>query len=139
MNTLPVVLLYGHDEMLLLTRSLIFKHAGYGVSIARELKDIAPMLGKGHVGLIVLCYSLSRTECVTAGFIAKNRSDVPTLLMTADGASRDRYLGDVADALFDSMLGAEALLQKVARMLHVERQRVLAEAFDGRRPSTGAA
>lgn len=79
------MLLYGHDELLLSTRKLVWEWAGHQVSVAQELGQISQVLDREHVDLIVLCYSLSRTECAMAGLIAKSHSEVPTLLMTKCG------------------------------------------------------
>jgi DNA-binding NtrC family response regulator len=130
MNIPPVVLLYGHDEMLLLTRSLVFQQAGYRVNTARELQESSPLLGKGHVDLVVLCYTLSHAECVTAGRIAKNRSEVPTLLITAYGEGQDCSLREVADADCDSFLGPAAMVAEADRMLEIVRQRILEERME---------
>lgn len=123
MRNASAVLLYGHDEMLLLTRKLVLERAGYQVSVAQELRQVSRLLDREHVDLIVFCYSLSRTECATAGLIAKSRSEVPILLMTecGDTGSRDCDMREVADARFDSMLGPEALIRKVDGILHIER------------------
>jgi len=119
------VLLYGHDELLLVTRSLVLEWAGYEVSVAQELRQVSCLLDGKHVDLIVLCYSLSRTECAMAGLIAKSRSEVPTLLMTEHGqtGNRDCDMREVADVCFDSMLGPEALIRKVDTILQIKRPR----------------
>src|SRR5258708_26368271 len=115
MKNPSAILLYGHDELLLWTRRLVFEWAGYEVSIAQELRQISPLLDREHVDLIVLCHSLSLTECAIAGLIAKSRSEVPTLLVTKCGRTggRDCDMREVADACFDCMLGPEALIRKV--------------------------
>jgi DNA-binding response OmpR family regulator len=123
MRNSSAVVLYGHDERLLLTRKLVLEWAGYQVSVAQELRQISRLLDREHVDLIVLCYSLTRTECATAGLIAKSRSEVPTLLITecGDRGSRDCSMREVADARFDSMLGPEALVSEVDAILKIER------------------
>jgi DNA-binding response OmpR family regulator len=141
MKNPSAVLLYGHDELLLWTRRLVFEWAGYQVSVAQELRQVSCLLDREHVDLIVLCYSLSRTECAIAGLIAKSRSDVPTLLMTecGDRGSRDCDMREVADACFDSMLGPEALVRKVDALLQIERPRTLPMQMETRYARQGVA
>jgi DNA-binding response OmpR family regulator len=134
MRNSSAVVLYGHNERLLLTRKLVLEWAGYQVSVAQELRQISQLLDREHVDLIVLCYSLSRTECAIAGLIAKSRSEVPTLLITecGDGGSRDCDMREVADARVDSMLGPEALVGKVDAILHIERLNTLPALMEAR-------
>jgi DNA-binding response OmpR family regulator len=141
MKNPPAVLLYGHDEILLFTRRLIFEGAGYQVSVAQELPQVSQLLDREHIDLIVLCYSLTRTECAIAGLIAKNRAEVPTLLITEyrDKGSRDCEMREVADTLFDSMLGPEALIRNVDAILHIKRPRTLPVQMDRRYASQGVA
>jgi DNA-binding response OmpR family regulator len=125
MKNPSVVLFYGHNELLLWTRKLLLEWAGYEVSVAQELRQVSCLLDRKHVDLIVLCYSLSRTECAMAGLIAKSRSEVPTLLMTEHGqtGNRDCDMREVADVCFDSMLGPEALIRKIDTILQIKRPR----------------
>jgi DNA-binding response OmpR family regulator len=141
MKNPSAVLLYGHDELLLWTRRLVFEWAGYQVSVAQELRQVSRLLDREDVDLIVLCYSLSRTECAIAGLIAKSRTEVPTLLMTECGerGSRDCDMREVADARFDSLLGPEALVRKVDAILHIKRPHTFPVQMDRRYASQGVA
>jgi DNA-binding response OmpR family regulator len=141
MKNPSAVLLYGHDELLLWTRRLVFEWAGYQVSVAQELRQVSRLLNREHVDLIVLCYSLSRTECAIAGLIAKSRTEVQTLLMTecGDRGSRDCDMREVADARFDCMLGPEALVRKVDAILHIERLNTLPAQMETRYARQGVA
>ena len=134
MKNPSAVLLYGHDELLLWTRRLVLEWAGYEIRVAQELRQVSRLLDREHVNLILLCYSLSRTECVMAGLIAKSRAEVPTLLMTECGGSvgRDCDMREVADACFDSTLGPEALVRKVDAILHIKRPYTLPARMEQR-------
>ena len=141
MKNPSAILLYGHNELLLRTRRLVLEWAGYEISVAQELRQVSRLLDREHVDLIVLCYSLSRTECAIAGLVAKNRSEVPTLLMTECGemGNRDCGMREVADACFDSMLGPEALVGKVDALLRIERPHTLLAQMGTRYAPQGAA
>jgi DNA-binding response OmpR family regulator len=139
MKNPSAILLYGHDELLLWTRRLVFEWAGYEVSVAQELQQVSQLLDREDVGLIVLCYSLSRAEC--AELIAASRSEVPTLLITECGemGNRDCDVKEVADAWFDSILGPEALVRKVDAILHIKRPHTFPIQMDKRYASQGVA
>jgi DNA-binding response OmpR family regulator len=139
MKNHSAVLLYGHDELLLWTRRLVLEWAGYEVSVAQELRQASQLLDQEDVGLIVLCYSLSRAEC--AELIATSPSEVPTLLITECGemGNRDCDMREVADTCFDSILGPEALVRKVDAILHIKRPHTFPIQMDRRYASQGVA
>jgi DNA-binding response OmpR family regulator len=141
MKNPSAILLYGHDELLLWTRKLLLEWAGYEVNVAQEFRQLSQLLDREHVDLIVLCYSLSRTECAIAGLIAKSRSEVPTLLMTEHGqtANRDCDMREVADMCFDCMLGPEALIRKIDTILQIKRPRWFPTEIERRFASQGVA
>ena len=139
MKNHSAILLYGHEEMLLWTRRLVLEWAGYEVSVAQELRQAFQLLDREDVGLILLCYSLSRAEC--AELIATSGSEVPTLLMTECGemGNRDCDMREVADTCFDSILGPEALVRKVDAILHIKRPHTFPVQMDKRYASQGVA
>jgi DNA-binding response OmpR family regulator len=139
MKNHSAILLYGHEEMLLWTRRLVLEWAGYEVSVAQELRQASQLLDREDVGLILLCYSLSRAEC--AELIATSRGEVPTLLMTECGVmgNRDCDTREVADSCFDSILGPEALVRKVDAILHIKRPHTFPVQMDNRYASQGVA
>jgi DNA-binding response OmpR family regulator len=139
MKNHSAILLYGHNELLLWTRRLVLEWAGYEVGVAQELRQASQLLDREDVGLIVLCYSLSRAQC--AELIATSRSEVPTLLITECGemGNRDCDRREVADACFDSILGPEALVRKVDAILHIKRPHTFPVPMDNRYASQGVA
>jgi len=141
MKNPSTVLLYGNDEMLLWTRKLVLEWAGYEVCVAQEIAQLSELLDREDVDLILLCYSLSRTECADARLIAKSHSEVPTLLMTECGhrGSPDGDRREVADARFDCMLGPEALVRKVDAILHIKRPHSFPTQIARRHASEGVA
>jgi DNA-binding NtrC family response regulator len=116
----PTILLYGHDELLLMTRARILMGAGFRASVTCEVKQIPQLVRELRADIIVLCHSLSCTDRVVAAMVAKNhRAEVRTLLMMADGSMGecDYEFSEVADEMFNLSLEPEKLVEKVRSML----------------------
>jgi DNA-binding NtrC family response regulator len=118
--TPPTILLYGHDELLLMTRSRILVGAGFRACMTCEVRQIPQLVRELQADLVVLCHSLSCTDRVVAAMVAKNhRAEVRTLLMMADGSMGecDSEFSEVADEMFNLSLEPEKLVEKVRSML----------------------
>jgi DNA-binding response OmpR family regulator len=130
------VLFYGHDELLLMTRRRILEGAGFRADVTSEVREIPRLLRALPADLVVLCHSLSRTECVVAGMVARNhRPDVQMLLLASDGffGERDTSMSEVADDVLTLSLEPERLVAKVRSMLDERpRGRVTAFSEEGR-------
>jgi DNA-binding response OmpR family regulator len=120
----PSILFYGHDELLLMTRRRILEGVGFRADVTSEVKEIPRLVRKLPADLVVLCHSLSRTECVVAGLVARNhRPEVRMLLLAADGffgerdRERDSLMSEVADDILTLSLEPERLVAKVRSML----------------------
>jgi hypothetical protein len=90
-----------------------------------DVMEIPRLVRELCTDLVVLCHSLSRTECVLAGMIAKNhRAALRTLLIVADGSigECDYGMSEVADQIFNLSLGPEKLVAKVRSMLNERPQ-----------------
>ena len=120
MPTPPTILLYGHDQLLLMTRARILVGAGFRSIMTCEVRQIPQLVRELKADLVVLCHSLSCTERVVAAMVAKNhRAEVRTLLMVADGSMGecDYEFTEVADEIFNLSLEPEKLVEKVRSML----------------------
>ena len=120
MPTPPTILLYGHDELLLMTRSRILVGAGFRACMTCEVRQIPQLVRELQADLVVLCHSLSCRERVVAGMVAKNhRAEVRTLMIVADGSMGECDCGfsEVADEIFNLSLEPEKLVEKVRSML----------------------
>jgi DNA-binding response OmpR family regulator len=121
----PTILFYGHDELLLMTRRRILEGAGFRAGVTSQLKEIPRLVCELPADLVVLCHSLSRTECVMAGLLTRNhRPDVRMLLMVAEGFFRERdcAMSEVADDILTLSLEPENLVAKVRSMLKEQPQ-----------------
>jgi hypothetical protein len=118
--TPPAIVLYGHDEQLLMRRARILEDAGFRTSIALDVREIPQLVRKPPTDLVILCNSLSRTECELAGMVAKNhRAVLRTLLIVPASWVRERdwEKSEVADDVFSLGLEPEKLAVKVKGMV----------------------
>jgi hypothetical protein len=119
-HTDQTILLYGHDELLLMTRGRILDGAGFLTCMTMDVMEIPRLVRELSTDLVVLCHSLSRTECVLAGMVAKNhRAALRTLLIVTDECigERDYEMSEVADEIFKLSLEPEKLVAKVRSMI----------------------
>jgi|SRR5580698_2430512 hypothetical protein len=56
------ILVYGNDEMLLITRRMVFEKAGYTVFTANSLSSAALVLMNHQIDVLLLCQTLSDDE-----------------------------------------------------------------------------
>lgn len=132
MSILSSVMFFGRDELLLQTRGRIFELAGFQVSFAEELRQVSPVVSEHSVDLIVLCHSLSSTECTAVRLIAENAGIQVLQLLITDrgvGEGHDSEMKKPAGVTFDWMRGPEALLEEVCSLLHIERRWTPSEAL----------
>jgi DNA-binding response OmpR family regulator len=122
----PTVVFYGHDELLLMTRRRILEGAGFRADVTSEVKEIPRLVRELPADLVVLCHSLSCTECLAAGMVARNhRPEVRMLLMVAAEGfvrERDTSMSEVADDILTLSLEPESLVAKVRSMLQERPQ-----------------
>jgi CheY-like chemotaxis protein len=114
MNVGPHVLVVSRDEMLLQTRQLILG-TFFQVNGAGRMQEVQALMASKKFDLIVLCYSLSNTDCQRVCDLAACQTNRPQILMLRAAGS------DLARPGADEELGAEAgpygLLKKAAEML----------------------
>jgi hypothetical protein len=66
MSSAYVLLMYGTGEVLLHTRGLIFEMEGYRVYRVRNYRALFSRLLTESIDILVLCHSLSQSECLQA-------------------------------------------------------------------------
>jgi|GEM_PF-2713372 len=59
----PSILLFGHDRILLETRTLVLERGGCNVSVTSDLQDAIGRIDAELVDLLILCHTLSPEEC----------------------------------------------------------------------------
>lgn len=109
------ILVYGSDDVLLGTRTLVLEKAGYKVFAARETSDLQDILLGQLVSLLVLCHSLSTEKCKAAIDFAENRHpEIRSLVLTAGEAPCSERAHDAVLSAFD---GPRRLVETVRNLL----------------------
>ena len=113
----PTILLYGKDENLLKTRSLLLQSTGHRVKQATTYDGLRSILQDVSVNVVVICHTLSEAECLAAlDIAAKLRPGIRSLVLT----SRHSKCGEQHLATVISDFLNPALLISVATRLSNE-------------------
>jgi hypothetical protein len=110
------ILLYGNDPALLLTRSLILKHAGSQVFATSDLDREFALMAMMEPDVLVLCQSLNMGERETALILAQELRPQMKILVMLEAGSTDDDVTPNGKALY-ALDGPQALLTAVDRML----------------------
>lgn len=89
MSTHPQILVVGHDQMLLQTRRLILG-TYFEVEAAGRMSEAGSILSTRDFDLIVLCDTLSDSECHRIADMISGREPQPTLLSLLGPGTRGR-------------------------------------------------
>jgi DNA-binding response OmpR family regulator len=114
MNSHARVLVVSRDEMLLRSRQLILG-AFFLVEGAGRFTEARAMLNSKSFDLIVLCHSLTSTECEQLAMLA--RKQVPRPQVLAMSASSRASINPWADKQLGVDAGPYGLVKKCAEML----------------------
>lgn len=109
------ILIYGRVPQLLETRQWVLERAGYRVSTATELSDIAQLVSIEQISLLILCHTLSMEECGRAiALVHTQWPQVGTVVLIAGQTGcRQASSSEVVDA----MDGPVKLLNTVAKLV----------------------
>ncbi len=110
----PVIVVYGHDQSLLDTRTWVLQGAGYQVSQASHLSELEQTADERSVALVVMCHTLSGEEWDATRTSLDHRPGIKRLLITANRPLSVQTLGEPAISAFD---GPRALLDMVGKIL----------------------
>ena len=114
-TTSAYILVYGSDDVLLGTRSMVLEKAGYNVFLARESSDFHEVLLGQTISLLVLCHSLSPEKCEAAiKFAESKRPVVRCLVLTAGDSPCSERVHDTVLSAFD---GPQRLVETVRSLL----------------------
>lgn len=109
------ILVYGSDELLLDTRTMVLRQAGFQVFSATSFGDAESIMKSGEIGLIVLCHSLSEQDCESAlDFAKRQRPPLNTLVLSATGSTCSE---ETTGAVLSSFDGPRKLVQSVRDLL----------------------
>jgi hypothetical protein len=112
------VLVVSRDEMLLHTRQLILG-AFFEVQGAGRIRDAEALISTRSFDLIILCYTLSASECLhVLEMVADLKARPKILILNPAGSPPEMPLPNQAVMLTES--GPYFLLKKTAEMLGVD-------------------
>jgi DNA-binding response OmpR family regulator len=109
------ILVYGSDDVLLGTRTMVLEKAGYTVFSARDPSDFQEILLGRTISLLVLCHSLSAEMCAAAIEFAENRHPVTRCLELTAGDSPCSERAH--DAVLSALDGPRKLVETVQHLL----------------------
>ena len=110
----PVIVVYGHDQSLLDTRTWVLQGAGYEVSQASQLSELEQTADERSVALVVMCHTLSGEEWDATRTALDHRPGIKRLLITANRPLSGQGIGEPAISAFD---GPRALLDLIGKIL----------------------
>jgi hypothetical protein len=105
------ILVYGSDELLLGTRTLVLEKAGYVVFPTLEASEMAKIIASQNISLLVLCHTLAPEKCEAALELAQSRIPIVRNLLLTAGESPCSELGH--DALLSAFDGPRKLVEMV--------------------------
>jgi DNA-binding response OmpR family regulator len=115
-TSLPHLLSYGHDEMLLFTRKRILERE-YWVATCDRLCDLEEVLAKGPFQLALLCQSVPDAECKEV--IRRVRAAWPEVKVLVLRESMVGVCSMRSDHTMDSLEGPPALLHEIRVLLEI--------------------
>jgi CheY-like chemotaxis protein len=90
-----LVLSVGSDSMVLNTRGLILRSAGYIVVTAMSIKEAVHLFHNGDFDLIILCHTLPMKDCERLTcFIRASGSRIPIVYVSGTGLGEHITLAD---------------------------------------------
>ena len=110
------VLIYGHDQILLRTRELILRGAGFDVCVTDAPDQARAILAIHPVDLLIFCHSVDDTERAKVLAIANASPKRPSTLLLSAGAAGSAYSEN--NAVFSTLDGPQSFLVTVCRLTH---------------------
>ena len=111
----PVIVVYGHDQSLLDTRTWVLEGAGYQVTQASQFSELEQTAGEQTVALVLMCHTLTEQECEeTRRSLQEHQPAIRRLLITANRPLSVQTVCEPAISAFD---GPRALLEMIGKVL----------------------
>ncbi len=115
MPTLPLILVYGRDPILLDARRWVLERAGHRVLTAQTLMEAECIASTEPISLLVLCHSLTVRDCQDAlTAVGKVRPELRRLLITANTPVCDHGHHDRVLSAFDGPKALVAAVQELS-------------------------
>lgn len=114
MRAQSVIVVYGHDQSLLDTRSWVLQGAGYRVLQVSQNSELEQASNAPSVALLLLCHTLTQEECEGTRAFLDRRSGIKRLLITANRPLSPQTMSDPVVSAFD---GPGALIDMVDKVL----------------------
>lgn len=135
MTPTVTALSFGHDPLLLQTRKWILARAGIAVVDVEALAAFSGVLQSRRFDLLLLCHSLSRSECDAVLRLAAEHELLARTLLLGSGSNTCTWRPDVGSV--DLNRGPAELLAKVQKLLlqatcpNLYHQEIDMPRFDG--------
>lgn len=108
------ILIFGHDSVLLETRSLVLLHSGFDVTVALHLQKTADLLATRSFDLFILCHSLPLKDCEHALALAHSlHPGLKTLILEAPLAGCP---GRAEDTKLSAFIDPQTLIDTVNQL-----------------------
>jgi DNA-binding NtrC family response regulator len=115
------ILIFGHDAILLETRRLILKKAGFQVWIAIEATAAVKVLVREPIDLFILCQSLPLDECVSILKTAHTlRPDMENLVLAGETLGLSADEADKHDTFLTTFLDPRALIALIQNKISAQ-------------------
>jgi len=115
MSESPVILLYGHDPVLLMTRRLILERSGFEVWSALDLKEVEIITGSQNIDILITCHTVSRKDQTAALAIAQILNS--HIINFALAEMFPAHGGDVSGKDFNSFISTATFISAVEEVV----------------------
>ncbi len=109
------ILVYGRDPVLLETRRLVLQHSGFHTASALNLQAATELMAARNFDLLVLCHSLSVTDCEAALNVTHSRHpEIKNLILST---TYPGFLGNADDQTLSAFADPSTLIRTARQMI----------------------
>ena len=119
MSSRPRLLCYGHDDLLLYTRTKILEREFF-VEICTHVSGLSEILARGLVDIAVLCHSVPDAECEEV--IHRVRKHSPGVKVLVLYEAVPEFCSDHSDKAMECMEGPSTLIDDVHALMQEAAQ-----------------
>lgn len=118
MSSLPRLLCYGHDDLLLFTRCKILEREFF-VETCSQISGLEPILARGPVDVAVICHSVPDAECQEVMHSLHEHSPAVKVLVLYETVPE--VCTEKSDKTMESLDGPSTLLEDVRALMEERR------------------